>query len=84
MKEKKAHYANQRHIYQVNVDGTNQKTVKRNASANDIAIDWKGRRMLWNDYAGKKIFVTNLKTKKSTVLIRCDDVMHIAVDSAEG
>ena len=83
MKEGKLHFANQQHIYQANLDGTDNKTVIRNASANDVAIDSKGRRILWNDYAGKEIFVMNLETKERKVLIKCDDVMHIEVDSVE-
>ena len=83
MKGGKLHFANQQHIYQANLDGTDNKTVVRNASANDVAIDSKGRRILWNDYAGKEIFVMNLETKERKVLIKCDDVMHIEVDSVE-
>ena len=84
IREKKLYFSNQKRVYQAKLDGTNKRTVLKNASVNDIAIDWKGLRMLWNDYAGKEIFATNLETKNTTVLLTSDDVMHIAVDSAEG
>ena len=86
MKGKKLYFSNQRRIYKSNLDGTRKETILKNASANDIAIDWKGSRVIRNDYAGKKIFATNFDGKDDTVLIESENnyVMHIAVDSNEG
>ena len=86
MKGKKLYFANQRRIYKSNLDGTHNETIIKNASANDIAIDWKGRRILRNDYAGKEIFAANFDGEDNTVLVepKRNYVMHIAVDSDEG
>lgn len=86
MKKKKLYFSNQHCIYEANLDGTGKETVLENVSANDIAIDWKGRRILWNDYAGKEVFAVNLDDNESKVLVRSKNeyVIHIAVDSKEG
>ena len=86
MRGKKLYFANQQRIYKSNIDGTRNETIIKNSSANDIAIDWKGRRILRNDYAGKEIFAANFDGKDDTVLVESETnyVMHIAVDSDEG
>ena len=86
MKGKKLYFSNQRRIYKSNLDGTRNETILKNASANDIAIEWKGSRVLRNDYAGKEIYATNFDGKDDTILIESENnyVMHIAVDSNEG
>ena len=86
IKGKKLYFSNQQRIYKSNLDGTRNKTIIKNASANDIAIDWKARRILSNDYAGKEIFAANFDGEDNTVLVESEGnyVMHIAVDSDEG
>ena len=86
IEEKKLYYSNQKHIYGTNLDVTDNKTIIANASANDIAIDWKGNRIFWNDYAGKEIFAANLDGKEKKVVMKSENsyVMSIAFDPVAG
>ncbi len=45
------------------------EVIVKDASADDIAIDWEGRRILWTESEVKKIFVAKLDGKKRKVEI---------------
>ena len=83
---KKLYFANQKLIYKINLDGTGKEIIIKNTSVNDIAIDWKGSRIFWNDYAGKEIFAANLDGTERKVVVKSETsyVMSVAVDSVAG
>ena len=85
-KEKKLYFTNQKRIYKTNLDGTGKEIIIKNTSVNDIAIDWKGSRIFWNDYAGKEIFAANLDGTERKVVVKSETsyVMSVAVDSVTG
>ena len=85
-KENKLYFANQKLIYKTNLDGTGNEIIIKNTSVNDIAIDWKGSHIFWNDYAGKEIFAANLDGtgRKVVVKSKTSYVMSVAVDSVAG
>ena len=86
IKEEKLYFSNQKLIFKTNLDGTANETIIKNASANDIAIDWRGDRIFWNDYAGKEIFMADLDGKEKKVVMESETsyMMHIAVDPVAG
>ena len=85
-KEKKLYFANEKRIYKTNLDGTGNETILKNTSVNDIAIDWKGSRIFWNDYAGKEIFAANLDGTERKVIVKSENsyVMSVAIDPVAG
>ena len=85
-KEKKLYFANKKHIYKTNLDGSENETILKNTSVNDITIDWKGGRILWNDYAGKEIFAADLDgtNRKVVEKSKTSYVMSVAIDSFAG
>lgn len=86
VKEEKLYFSNQKHIYKTNLDGTAKETIIKNAPANDVAIDWRGGRIFWNDYAGKEIFAAALDGKEKRVVMESETsyMMHITVDPVAG
>ena len=85
-KEKKLYFANEKRIYKSNLDGSENKTILKNISVNDITIDWKGSRIFWNDYAGKEIFAADLDGTERKVVVKSENsyVMSVAIDSIAG
>ena len=85
-KEKKLFFANKKRIYKSNLDGTESETILKNTSVNDIAIDWKGSRIFWNDYAGKEIFAADLDGTERKVVVKSETsyLMSVAIDPVAG
>ena len=85
-KEKKLYFANEKRIYKSNLDGSETEILFKNTSVNDIAVDWKGSRIFWNDYAGKEIFAADSDGTKRKVVEKSKSsyVMRVAIDSFAG
>ena len=85
-REKKLYFANKKRIYKSNLDGVESETILKNTSVNDIAIDWKGSRIFWNDYAGKEIFAANLDGTERKVAVKSENsyIMSVAIDPVAG
>ena len=83
--ENKLYFQDKNSISRFNLDeDICVEVVVENATAQALAIDWKGRRLFWTEQRDQRVMVANLNGTETTVLVNTTKKPHaIALDPLE-